>query len=73
VDNAAPMLARARERVSDAKLTDRVAVVEGDMTSLDATAVIETATKMNKGEFILIYVWAIVLMACLLYRRRPRL
>ena len=51
VDNAAPMLARARERVADAALTDRVAVVEGDMTSLDATAVIEEATKMNKGEF----------------------
>lgn len=51
VDNAAPMLARARERVAHAKLTDRVAVVEGDMTSLDATAVIEEATKMNKGEF----------------------
>ena len=63
VDNAAPMLARARERVSDAKLTDRVAVVEGDMTSLDATAVIEEATKMNtdaaRGEFILITVGAI--------------
>ena len=66
VDNAAPMLARARERVSDAKLTDRVAVVEGDMTSLDATAVIETATKMNRdaarGEFILFHVWAIGLL-----------
>jgi len=48
VDNAAPMLARARERVAHAKLTDRVAVVEGDMTSLDATAVIEEATKMNE-------------------------
>ena len=48
VDNAAPMLARARERVAHAKLTDRVAVVEGDMTSLDATAVIEEATKLNK-------------------------
>jgi tRNA1(Val) A37 N6-methylase TrmN6 len=63
VDNAAPMLARARERVAHAELTDRVAVVEGDMTSLDATAVIDEATKMNKdaarGEFILITVWAI--------------
>ena len=73
VDNAAPMLARARERVSDAKLTDRVAVVEGDMTSLDATAVIEEATKMNtdaaRGEFILITVWAIcVLTSCLVDR-----
>jgi hypothetical protein len=60
------MLARARERVADAKLTDRVAVVEGDMTSLDATAVIETATKMNRdaarGEFILFHVWAIGLL-----------
>jgi hypothetical protein len=66
VDNAAPMLARARERVAHAKLTDRVAVVEGDMTSLDATAVIEEATKMNqdaaRGEFILITVWAIGLL-----------
>ena len=66
VDNAAPMLARARERVAHAKLTDRVAVVEGDMTSLDATAVIEEATKMNtdaaRGEFILITVWAICVL-----------
>ena len=66
VDNAAPMLARARERVAHAKLTGRVAVVEGDMTSLDATAVIEEATKMNtdaaRGEFILITVWTIGLL-----------
>ena len=73
VDNAAPMLARARERVAHAKLTDRVAVVEGDMTSLDATAVIEEATKMNtdaaRGEFILITVWAIsVLTSCFVDR-----
>ena len=74
VDNAAPMLARARERVAHAKLTDRVAVVEGDMTSLDATAVIEEATKMNtdaaRGEFILITVWAIRMTSCFVYRNQ---
>ena len=63
--HAGPQEGRARERVAHAKLTDRVAVVEGDMTSLDATAVIEEATKLNKdaarGEFILTPVWAIMM------------
>ena len=46
VDNSAPMLERARERVAESALNERVAVVEGDMTRLDAKACVERAFEM---------------------------
>ena len=50
VDNSAPMLERARERVAESALNERVAVVEGDMTRLDAKACVERAFEMAPRE-----------------------
>ena len=46
MDNSTAMLTRARERVTTSALDERVAVVEGDMTRLDAKACVERATEM---------------------------
>jgi len=56
VDNSAPMLQRARERVTEMGLTDVVAVVQGDITALDnaalrtAAATLHTAGKHSSGD-----------------------
>ena len=50
VDNSTAMLERARERVAECALNERVAVVEGDMTRLDAKACVQRAFEMAPRE-----------------------
>ena len=50
VDNSTAMLTRARERVTTSALDERVAVVEGDMTRLDAKACVERAIEMARKD-----------------------
>jgi len=50
VDNSPAMLERARERVTECALNERVAVVDGDMTKLDAKKCVERAFEMAPRE-----------------------